>query len=261
LRRFLRGWAKNLSGKYKREKERLLSIIDTLDIKAETMSLSPVERQELMKANENLNKIRREEEIKWAQRAKVKYIQEGGDNTKYFHLIANGKYRKKKIYQLEQEEGTIAGDDNLRVYISEYYKKLFGNPDPSSVSLDEDRIEDIPQLTAEENTLLIKNFSMEEVHDAIFQMEHNKSPGPDGFPAEFYQHFWGVTKTDMMALFEIFQKGDFPLYKLNFGVITLLPKKENATQIQQYRPICLLNVSFKILLKLQQTVCLRLPKK
>jgi hypothetical protein len=102
---------------------------------------------------------------------------------------------------------------------------------------------------------------MEEVHDAIFQMEHNKSPGSDGFPAEFYQHFWGVIKNDLMALFESFQKGDLPLYKLNFGVITLLPKKENATQIQQYRPICLLNVSFKILLKLQQTVCLRLPKK
>jgi hypothetical protein len=49
-----------------------------------------------------------------------------------------------------------------------------------------------------------------------------------------------------MALFECFQKGELPLYKLNFGVITLLPKQENATQIQQYRPICLLNVSFKI---------------
>jgi exonuclease III len=47
LRRFLRGWAKNLSGKYKREKERLLIIIDTLDIKAETMPLSLVERTEL----------------------------------------------------------------------------------------------------------------------------------------------------------------------------------------------------------------------
>jgi hypothetical protein len=32
-------------------------------------------------------------------------------------------------------------------------------------------------------------------------------------------------------------------------VITLLPKKENAIQIQQYRPICLLNVSFKIFTK------------
>jgi hypothetical protein len=90
---------------------------------------------------------------------------------------------------------------------------------------------------------------MEEIHKAIFQMEHNKSPGPDGFPAEFYQHFWDVIKMDLMALFECFQKGDLSLYKLNFGVITLLPKKENATQIQQYRPICLLNVSFKIFTK------------
>jgi hypothetical protein len=90
---------------------------------------------------------------------------------------------------------------------------------------------------------------MEEIHDAIFEMEHNKSSGLDGFPAEFYQHFWGVIKSDLVALFECFQKGDLPLYKLNFGVITLLPKKENATQIQQYRPICLPNVSFKIFTK------------
>jgi hypothetical protein len=30
---------------------------------------------------------------------------------------------------------------------------------------------------------------MEEVRKAVFQMEDNKSPGPDGFPADFYQHF------------------------------------------------------------------------
>jgi hypothetical protein len=45
-----------------------------------------------------------------------------------------------------------------------------------------------------------------------------------------------------------FKRG-LPLYKLNFGVITILPKKENATQIQQYSPICLLNVSFNFLTK------------
>jgi len=28
-----------------------------------------------------------------------------------------------------------------------------------------------------------------EIRDAIFDMEHNKVPGPDGFPAEFYQQF------------------------------------------------------------------------
>jgi hypothetical protein len=50
--------------------------------------------------------LRRDEESKWAQRAKVKHIQEGGNNMKYFHLGANGKHRRKFIFQLEQEEGT-----------------------------------------------------------------------------------------------------------------------------------------------------------
>jgi hypothetical protein len=46
LCRFLRGSAKNLSGKYKKEKERLLNIIDSLDIKAQTIPLSLEERNE-----------------------------------------------------------------------------------------------------------------------------------------------------------------------------------------------------------------------
>ena len=80
-------------------------------------------------------------------------------------------------------------------------------------------------------------------------MEHNKAPGPDGFPAEFYQVFWGVIKEDLLALFNEFHKENLDLFSLNFGIITLIPKIENAIKIQQYRPICVLNVSFKIFTK------------
>ena len=73
---------------------------------------------------------------------------------------------------------------------------------------------------------------MNEVYDAISQMETNKAPGLDGFPAEFYQKIWGVIKEDLMSMFFQLQQGNFPLFRLNFGVITLLPKKENAVQIQ-----------------------------
>jgi hypothetical protein len=52
-----------------------------------------------------------------------------------------------------------------------------------------------------------------------------------------------------MVLFEEFQNGNLPLFSLNFGTIILLPKCKEATIIQQYRPICLLNVSFKIFTK------------
>ena len=83
----------------------------------------------------------------------------------------------------------------------------------------------------------------------MFQMEHNKAPGPDGFLVEFYQVFWNLIKDDLMALFTDFHKEELNLYSLNFGIITLIPKIQKATKIQQYRPICVLNVSFKIFTK------------
>jgi hypothetical protein len=80
-------------------------------------------------------------------------------------------------------------------------------------------------------------------------MEHNKSPGPNGFPAKFYQVFWEVIKGDLMALFHEFHQGSLPLFSLNFGTIILLLKSAEALNIQHYRPICLLNVIFKIFTK------------
>jgi hypothetical protein len=47
------------------------------------------------------------------------------------------------------------------------------------------------------------------VREAVFQMEHNKAPRPDGFPAEFYQVFWGWSKMT------------FWLYSMN-SIMTLL---------------------------------------
>jgi hypothetical protein len=80
-------------------------------------------------------------------------------------------------------------------------------------------------------------------------MEHNKVLEYDGLPAEFYQAYWEIIKNDLMALFQEFHNGDLPLYNLNFGTIILLPKCRETTKIQQYRPVCLLNVSFKIFTK------------
>ena len=130
-----------------------------LDRKAETVPLSDSEREAMRKANEQVLKLRRDQESKWAQRAKVKHIQEGGNNTKYFHLIANGKHWRKKIFQLEQDEGTIVGDENLKVYITEYYKNLFGAPVKNNFSLIESQTNDIPQLSPEENGILTSEFT------------------------------------------------------------------------------------------------------
>ena len=58
-----------------------------------------------------------------------------------------------------------------------------------------------------------------------------------------------------------FHNGTLPLYSLNFRIITLLPKKDNAVQIQHYRPICLLNVSFKIFTKVSINILMQVADK
>ena len=76
-----------------------------------------------------------------------------------------------------------------------------------------------------------------------------RNDGPDGFPAEFYQNFSDIIKSDLLELFNCLHVDQLDLFRLNFGEIVLLPKIKEAERIQQYRPICLLNVSFKIFTK------------
>jgi hypothetical protein len=139
--------------------------------------------------NERLAKLLREEELKWYQRAKVKHLLEGDANTKYYHLLVNGRHRKTRIFQLEDGNNLISGDAQLKKYITSYYKNLFGSSDNHSIVLDETQIGNIPQVSALENGFLTDDFLESEVRAAIFQIEHNKTPGPDGFPPEFYQIF------------------------------------------------------------------------
>ena len=87
--------------------------------------------------NDRLADLLREEELKWYQRAKVRNLLEGDANTKYFHLVVSGKHRKTRIFRLEQEEGVISGDSNLKKYITNYYKNLFGPPEAPTMFLDE----------------------------------------------------------------------------------------------------------------------------
>jgi hypothetical protein len=64
---------------------------------------------------------------------------------------------------LEQDEGTLVGRANLKLFITEYYRKLFGAPDPNSTAMIENQVDGIPQLSAEEREILTTEFSEKKV--------------------------------------------------------------------------------------------------
>jgi mannosylglycoprotein endo-beta-mannosidase len=104
--------------KKRKEKKKLLALLEKLDKKAEITSLSDQEVNFNHYLKERLILILREEEIKWYERAKVKTLLEGDDNTRFFHLVANGKHRKQHISKLENVQGIVIGDDQLKIHIT-----------------------------------------------------------------------------------------------------------------------------------------------
>ena len=123
------------------------------------------------------------------------------------------------------------GHENHRIYISNYYKQLFGPPVDNAVYLDELVKEDIPHLRTDENEILSATFAENGVFEAISQMKPNKASGPDGFPAEFYKRWSHIVKDDLMPMFQDFFNGHLQLFHLNFGTITLLPKKDKRFEL------------------------------
>lgn len=92
--------------------------------------------------------------------------------------------------------------------------------------------------------MLIKRFTLEEVKQVVFELKQNKASGPNGFLGDFYIKFWDLIKGDLLDLVNDFHRGVLDIERLNYVIIT-----KDAAQIQKFRPICLLNVSFKIITK------------
>lgn len=74
---------------------------------------------------------------------------------------------------------------------------------------------------------------------------------------EFYQACLDIIKNEIVLMFEDFHKHNLDTGRLNYGTIALILKSKEANKIQQYHPICLLNVLYKIFTK---CLMLRLAK-
>jgi hypothetical protein len=92
-------------------------------------------------------------------------------------------------------------------------------------------------------------FTEDEVKEAVFGSYADGAPGPDGLSFMFYQTYWDIVKGDLIDMFNNWYTDNLDLYRLNFAMITLIPKENEARSMKKFRPISLLNCSFKIFTK------------
>ena len=105
----------------------------------------------------------------------------------------------------------------------------------------------IPHLNDEEVERIEGEITLNEASMALRNMKHSKSPGTDGFNAEFFKVFW--SKIGMLVVRALnwgFRKGELSCTQRE-RIITCIPKGDKRRDsIKNWRPISLLNVVYKI---------------
>ena len=77
-----------------------------------------------------------------------------------------------------------------------------------------------------------------------------KPPSPDGLSGCFYKTHWPTIGDQLVDIVrEFFSQWKF-VKGLNKTFIALIPKNENSTSVDQFRPISLCNFAYKIVSKL-----------
>lgn len=94
-----------------------------------------------------------------------------------------------------------------------------------------------------------RSFDEEEVKKAVWILDGHKALRSDGFTIAFYKACWNVIKEDLMLVFHDFHEKCFLDKGGNATYIALIPKREGADQLSEFRPISLVRSTYKIISK------------
>nr|XP_016498719.1 PREDICTED: uncharacterized protein LOC107817408 [Nicotiana tabacum] len=144
----------------------------------------------------------------------------GGDsNTKFFHRVVVTNRRRNFIESFVVDGVRIEGEEEFN------------------------------HIEEGDSEWLERAFEEKEVYEAVSSCAGDKALGPDGFSLAFFQLCWDTIKGELMEAIEYFHVNGVSERSINVSFITIVPKKESAFCIRDYRPISLVGSIYKIISK------------
>jgi len=104
------------------------------------------------------------------------------------------------------------------------------------------------RISQVENDTLVRPFSLEELDMVVKEIKNNTDPGPNGFLVELFRSFWQQLRLLIKEMLMIYTV-EGRVEEIVLWVIMPLPKLKPACTIKRFRPICLLNIIYKIITK------------
>ncbi|XP_042480703.1 uncharacterized protein LOC122061468 [Macadamia integrifolia] len=248
LKGALKGWAKLTFPHFERDldeaKKNLTHVQEEIDSNGLSDQLFRMEadaKTALLKAQDNHEKL-------WAEKARLRWLTYGDTNSKFFHLSAKMRRNRNTIRSLKKQDGSIVeGKTNLGEYIVEFYEGFHKNA-PTVDHLD--LLDSIPRVLQQVDIFHLDSLpGNAEIMKAVWALDPESSPGPDGFSGNFFRKCWSIVEGDVCNAVKAFFRTSRMPKGVNNTFLILIPKVDGAETLDKYRPLCMSNFFCKIISK------------
>lgn len=223
------------------------SVVNNLVKIAETRPLSTAE---LDVWNTGIKKIEEWERLKTLdlkQKARVKWIIDGDENSKFFHGYINNRNRRNLLHGLMINGRWSTDVNEIKAEVFRFYSIKFFENHVSRPKLINPQFKSISMMEA---IRVESPISLDEVKAAIWDCGSEKAPGPDGFTFKFLKKYWDIIKGDVMNFVNHFERCGSFARGCNSSFIALAPKTKDPLSLNEFHPINLMGCLSKIISKI-----------
>ncbi|XP_071739224.1 uncharacterized protein [Rutidosis leptorrhynchoides] len=286
----LKRWSTNTFGGLDKELNDLKEEAMEWEMKAECQQLNDSEMKLWLDCRRRWIEKEKVKASMLKQKARIRWVLEGDENSKFFHSSIRRRYNKSNIRGLIVNGVWTKNPSEVKLAVFEHYKNLFGQNRSSRLSFIEwadggpehfnetvgidvqnesyrpfhvgeaevgyrlqnetHSLSASSVISASQRVELESQFTEEEIWGAVKDCASNKAPGPDGFNLRFYKKFWSVIKGDLVEAIKSFWLNGKISDGCNASFITLIPKKSDPLNLNDYRPISLIGSFYKVVAKL-----------
>ena len=243
----LKAWSKQHFDQLDIRIRDLESAIHQLEQMSDQRPLSDIEKARLVAAQSTLQSYLIRRERIWRQKARTYGFKMKDHNTKFFHASTLFRRKKNEILKIKINGRCIQGISNLKAGIRHFFSQQFIQEELPSFDFD---LEQHTRISDQQSILLESYPSREEVKNAVWACGVDKAPGYDGFNFKFLRQMWETIKEEIYDFVLSFFNNELSMSNINIAWVTLIPKTDNPTSIDEYRPISMVGALYKIISKL-----------
>ena len=251
LKKDVKGWIREKSSIMESKSIKLDKDISSLLSGSSSGILSHEEQLSLTLLISKKKKLMDHILLTWQLKSRAKWALYGDSNTKFFHTLASGRRNQNTIWSLLDDEGHSIEDETALKQLGQSHFAHIFRDDKQTCLLAQLKVVMLypTMITHEEAPSLIQPITLSEIEGALNSFKKDRSPGLDGWPVEFYLHFFDLLGNELLSAVDCARVSGCIPPSLNSTFLALIPKKENPLTFADFKPISLCNLLYKLISK------------